>query len=67
MKKLRFDSGADAVYRSAIAAEAKDADMTSGATQMRWSVGKDSEGFFLEIPESDMELLYESEIEKLEQ
>ena len=66
MKNLRFNTGSEAVCRSAIAAEANKADMTSGATQLRWSVGKDSEGFYLEIPESDIDYLTEEEKENLD-
>lgn len=66
MKKLRFEKGSDAVHRSAQAAESKGADMTSGGTQLRWTVGKDATGHYLDIPEDENYLLTQEEIERLE-
>lgn len=66
MRKLRFNSGAEAVHRSATVAEDNGADMTSGSTQLRWSVRKDDNGFYLEIPEGDTNMLTPDEIEQLE-
>lgn len=65
MKKLRFNTGADAVYRSAQAAEALGAGMTFGSTQLRWTVLKDETGYYLEIPSEDEKLLTEEEVQSL--
>lgn len=65
MNKLRFKTGAKAVGRSAQAAEAKGHEMTSGATQLLWSVFKDKDGFYLEIPKEETYLLTEDETNQL--
>jgi len=66
MKKLRFKTGAEAVYRSAIAAEETGSEMVFGSTQLRWTVSKDENGYFVEIPGYDEKLLSEEEVQSLE-
>lgn len=55
MKKVRFETGAEAVFASAKIAEAKGCDMTS--TCLWVSVQKDENGYFIEIEEKDKELI----------
>lgn len=64
MKKLRFNNGSDAVSRSAENAELRGCDMI--LVNMIWGVRNDEIGFYLEIPEEDLEYLTEEEMERLE-
>lgn len=64
MNKLRFDNGADAVYRSSQEAEKRNCDLTS--TILWWSVKRDETGYYLEIPDDETDALTTSEKSKLE-
>lgn len=55
MVKLRFNTGAEAVFASAKIAESKGCDMTS--TCLWVSVKEDEQGYFIEVTEEDSELI----------
>lgn len=55
MEKVRFTTGADAVYASAKIAEAKGCDMTS--TCLYVGIQEDEEGYFIEIDVNDLNLI----------
>lgn len=64
MKKLRFEKASDARHRNALEAENRNCDMIT--TYQWWSVAKDEKGFYIEIPEADIEQLPMEEQELLE-
>jgi hypothetical protein len=64
MKKLRFETGAAMVARNAEQAESKGCDMLD--TNAWWGTHKDEKGFYLEIPNSDLNELTQEEIDNLE-
>lgn len=55
MEKVRYETGAEAVFASAKIAEAKGCEMTS--TCLWVGVQKDDEGYFIEVETDDLQYL----------
>ena len=49
--KLRFNTGAEAIFRSAQEAEKRGCDVTS--SMLHWGVQKDEIGYYLDIHDTD--------------
>ena len=64
MKKLRFELAYLAIARSAKEAEDRGCEMLS--TNQWWSIGQDDNGYFLFVPESDVDGLSAEELTRLE-
>ena len=64
MRKLRFESGADAIARNAKEAENRNCDMVDSC--LWWGYNKDETSFFLLIPDNDVYGLSAEELTRLE-
>ena len=55
MEKVKFNTGAEAVYASAKLAESKGCDMT---TTCLWvSIQKDKDGYYIEVDANDLKII----------
>lgn len=64
MKKLRFKTASDAIYRSVLQAEKEGQNMQF--TFMRWGHNVDEIGWYLEIPDNQIKWLSDEEVSLLE-